>query len=219
MIKRFEELNYYEMLDIPVDASPYEIRQAYREAQSLYDGNALTTYALFEEKEREAILERIEEAFRTLIDEEKREAYKRKLIERGEFEDSKVGNKEVRRSIPIFPDGVSDDKTGLLGRIKSKIREKGAGIDFDGILSKDMIAGADLKGVREALGIDLQDVFEVTRVGISTLTAIEEDHFEKLPPKVFLKGFLRSYAELFNLDPEAIIQGYIRNLERSRDAH
>lgn len=219
MNKRFEELNYYEVLDIPIDASPYEIRQAYREAQSLYDGNALTTYALFAEEEREKILGRIEEAFTTLIDEEKREVYQQKLIEQGKFEVSKVENKGVKRSVPIFPGGPTDDRAGLLGRIKCKVHEKGSGQDFDKALSKDLIAGADLKGVRETLGIDIQEVFEVIRVSVSTLRAIEADHFEKLPPKVFLKGFLRSYAELFDLEPETIVQGYLRNLERSRDAH
>jgi len=66
--------------------------------------------------------------------------------------------------------------------------------------------------LREAIGIDLEEVFEVTRISMPILDAIERDLVEKLPPVVYLKNFLRSYAQILHVDPEKISEGYIKNM-------
>ncbi len=80
------------------------------------------------------------------------------------------------------------------------------------IFSSDVISGTDLKNLRESVGIDLQEVFEVTRVNIPTLKSIEENEFDKLPPIIYLKNFLKSYSDIFQLDSTTIIDGYIKNM-------
>ena len=74
-MKNFEELNYYELLEISFDASPFEIKKAYKNALSIYDENSLLTYSLFVDAERKKILEKIEDAYDTLIDKSKRKSY------------------------------------------------------------------------------------------------------------------------------------------------
>ena len=54
-MKKFEDLSYYEILEIPVGASSYEIREAYKEALSIYNEDSLTTYSLFTDDERDEI--------------------------------------------------------------------------------------------------------------------------------------------------------------------
>ena len=71
-MKRFEELNYYELLGIPNNASFSEIRQAYKEAFSIYNEDSLITYSFFTDEERDGILRKIEAAFLTLIEEKKK---------------------------------------------------------------------------------------------------------------------------------------------------
>ena len=75
-----------------------------------------------------------------------------------------------------------------------------------------MISGNDLKCLRKASGIKLEDVFEVARISVSILNYIENDELEKLPPQIYLKNFLKSYAEILHLDSEKIVDGYIINL-------
>ena len=58
-MKRFEDLNYYQILEIPVRASSFEIREAYRDALSIYNEDSLTTYSLFTDDERDKILKKI----------------------------------------------------------------------------------------------------------------------------------------------------------------
>ena len=66
------------------------------------------------------------------------------------------------------------------------------------------------------MGIDLEEVFEVTRINVTILRAIEENQMEKLPPLIYLKNFLKSYAEILKLDPNMVIDGYMKNMDQYR---
>ncbi|PKN78060.1 MAG: hypothetical protein CVU51_15965, partial [Deltaproteobacteria bacterium HGW-Deltaproteobacteria-1] len=72
MRKDFDQLNYYEMLDIKPDAVPYEIRHAYNAALQLYQPGSLVSYSFFSDGERRAILSLVEKAYQTLINDQSR---------------------------------------------------------------------------------------------------------------------------------------------------
>jgi DnaJ-class molecular chaperone len=74
-MRNFEELNFYEILEISVDATPFKIKRAYKNALEVYGRESLLTYALFSDEERVDILRKIEEAYNTLRDKSKRAAY------------------------------------------------------------------------------------------------------------------------------------------------
>ena len=74
-MKNFEELNFYEILEIPIDASTFKIKRAYKNALEIYGKKSLLTYSLFSEEERVDILRRLGDAYQTLIDKTKRTAY------------------------------------------------------------------------------------------------------------------------------------------------
>ena len=74
-MRNFEELNFYEILEISIDASPFKIKRAYKNALEVYGKESLLTYSLFSEEERIDILRGIEDAYNTLIDRNKRTAY------------------------------------------------------------------------------------------------------------------------------------------------
>ncbi|MCG6981120.1 MAG: DnaJ domain-containing protein [Deltaproteobacteria bacterium] len=74
-MKNFEELNFYEILEISVDASPFKISRAYKNALEVYGKESLLTYSLFSEEERRGILKKIQHAYNTLIDKATRNAY------------------------------------------------------------------------------------------------------------------------------------------------
>ena len=44
------------------------------------------------------------------------------------------------------------------------------------------------------------------------ITHIEEDRYDELPAQIYLKQFLRSIAEIFQIDPEPIIHGYLKSM-------
>jgi DnaJ-class molecular chaperone len=74
-MRNFEELNFYEILEISMDASPFKIKRAYKNALEVYNKESLLTYALFSDQERVDIIRRIEDAYNTLSDKTKRAAY------------------------------------------------------------------------------------------------------------------------------------------------
>ncbi len=78
-MKKFEKLNYYEILEISSNATLPEIERAYKNALAMYDDDSLLTYSLFVNDERERILKKIEEAYNTLIDVSKRQSYNSRL--------------------------------------------------------------------------------------------------------------------------------------------
>lgn len=68
--------------------------------------------------------------------------------------------------------------------------------------------GPLLKNRRFGMGLDIRDVSRSLRVREVYIEAIETGHFEALPPPVCALGFVRSYAELLQLDAEEIVRRY-----------
>ena len=95
-MKSFDELNYYEMLKISVNSPSFEIKRAYKDALAIYDEDSLATYNLFSNDERDKMLEVIEEAFLTLIDESRRAAYDRMLTDSGQVDASIIARKNQK---------------------------------------------------------------------------------------------------------------------------
>ncbi len=68
--------------------------------------------------------------------------------------------------------------------------------------------GEFLREKRQAQGISLEQISADTRISLDMLKAIEDGNVKQLPPPVFIKGFLRAYAEKIGLDPEEVIVEY-----------
>ena len=214
-MKKFDEQNYYEILKIPVNSSYFEIRQAYKDALSLYHEDSVLTYSLFSTEERDEILKIIEDAFSTLIDENKRAEYDRMLIDSGQIKDMSPSNEnQYQSSLRFFPRPTVDENH-LLTRIKEKISTEDAQNLSNEIFSKGLLSGNELKKYREALGVDIREIHSVTKISISVLNAIEENRFDRLPPATYLKNFLKSYAKILQLDPQKVIDGYFKTISLS----
>ena len=208
----YKKMNYYELLEVPVNASFFEIRHAYKDVLSVYGEDSLSTYSLFSETEREDLLKQIEEAFHTLIDEQKRVEYNQQLIENGEVDPEELSQDDNRKSIPIFVAHNSVDKNYFFKKIKKKVGEADIQRLTKEIIETELISGRDLQKLRQAIGIELEDIFEVARISISILKAIENDEFQNLPSLIYLRNFLKSYAEILHLDPEKVADNYIINI-------
>ena len=79
-MKKLEDLNFYELLELAFDASPFEVHQAYKEMTQLYHDDSLASYSFFSREEREKILAKLDEAYSTLMDETRRSRYDQLLI-------------------------------------------------------------------------------------------------------------------------------------------
>lgn len=66
-------------------------------------------------------------------------------------------------------------------------------------------AGSLLKEAREARGLTLEEAAAATRVRAPYLEALEDDQPQKLPAPVYARGYLRTYAQLLELEPEPLL--------------
>jgi hypothetical protein len=61
--------------------------------------------------------------------------------------------------------------------------------------------GARLNWERERLGLTVTDVAARLRLHPNQVRAIEQESLAKLPEAAYVRGFVRSYARVLNLDP------------------
>ncbi|MBI4962828.1 MAG: DUF4115 domain-containing protein [Desulfomonile tiedjei] len=68
--------------------------------------------------------------------------------------------------------------------------------------------GAYLKSLREEKGKSLEDIAVGTKIPASNLDFLEKDRYDLLPPRVFVKGFIRSYVQELGLNPEETVKRF-----------
>lgn len=68
--------------------------------------------------------------------------------------------------------------------------------------------GQMLREARESKGISLAKAEEATKIRRKYLQALEETDYDALPPSVYSRGFLHSYATYLGLDPEEALAAY-----------
>lgn len=78
------------------------------------------------------------------------------------------------------------------------------------------VTGPALRNLRESLGISLDEIAIATRIGIQYLEDMEAENYESLPPPVFLRGYVASYAVYLSLDPVKVTEEYMRRCQESK---
>ena len=88
------------------------------------------------------------------------------------------------------------------------------------ISDAEVFDGPALKRVREKMGVSLDDVAVITRIQLQYLVGLENENFEVLPPEVYTRGFVTSYAEFLSLDVQKVAADYmVRYREWKSDHH
>ena len=65
--------------------------------------------------------------------------------------------------------------------------------------------GARLREAREAAGLSIDAVAQQLKLAPRQVKALEDDDFAQLPGRTFIRGFMRNYARLVRLDPDALL--------------
>lgn len=195
-LKGIKDQTYYEVLEVRPTATPKEIQRAYEQAKETFDVDSLAIYSLFSEGEVKKIQEALAEAYRILMDEESRRSY-----DQSQFQTvGELPTEEPSKAREVF----EEEKTYL----------SFTGLSFN--TEGEVYRGKALKQIRERMGVDPQTISMETKIPIKTLEWVEEEVFEKLPPLVYLKGFLKSYAQSLGLDPPKVIEDYLHFMEEPR---
>lgn len=79
--------------------------------------------------------------------------------------------------------------------------------------SRDTV-GRYLQTSRLKTGLSISDVSRLTRITADCLTALEADDYAGLPPRAYVKSFIRNYARAVGINPDVGINLYLADLNR-----
>jgi flagellar biosynthesis protein FlhG len=212
-MKQIDETTHYDLLGVMPNAGLDEIHRAYTEVRAIYDTDSLCTYSLFSGPEREKITKRIQTAFQTLIDPFKRCEYDQFLMSAGRLTDTDREQEKQKSARPIFSETRSEWDRQKEKRIKEKLNNAEITTLKEKLNQQTSISGSQLRQLRGEAGVTLTEINELSKISIQILEAIEEDRKSNLPAPVYLKGFLKSYAECLCLDARTVVPAYLNHLE------
>ncbi|MBN1755227.1 DUF4115 domain-containing protein [bacterium] len=75
--------------------------------------------------------------------------------------------------------------------------------------------GEYLKQMRGAQGVTLEDIAKATKVNIKYLKALEEGNWEKLPPMVYVMGYIKAYGDYLGADISELHARFQKSFEES----
>lgn len=67
------------------------------------------------------------------------------------------------------------------------------------------IFGETLRQARAHKGVTVKEAEQATRISRLYLGALEDEHFEALPPLIYQRGIVRNYATYLDLDPNKLL--------------
>jgi curved DNA-binding protein CbpA len=202
------EQSYYELLEAPVEGTPQQIERAYRIARATYAPSSTAVYSVFSADECAAILRRIEEAYAVLSDARLRREY-----------DARLRRAEPRPSVPTTasPPAAAAPQRERERAAAPPVRPAAPEPDLEGSLAPEngVFDGTVLRRIRVSLGIELEEISATTKINDHHLRAIEGNHYEQLPPPVYLRGFLKQFAKCLSLDPNHVADSYTGRMRES----
>lgn len=74
--------------------------------------------------------------------------------------------------------------------------------------------GEELRRIREAAGVTLDEIITETKISRRVLEALEEGKFGFLPERVFSRNFVAQYARVVGADPGRLAESFDRAWER-----
>lgn len=77
--------------------------------------------------------------------------------------------------------------------------------------------GQMLAGARQGRSLSIAELSQRTKISASILRAIEEDRYDALPQvRVYVRGFVRTFAGAVGLDPDEVAAHYLDAWHRWR---
>jgi len=196
--------SHYDLLEVPPTASFEDIRRANRRIRDVYGAESIAVSGLYDPASLEAVHRRLDLAYTTLMDAAKRKDYDNELFPDGV---PMPVSAPVHDATAPTPRSVvkSEDPATLAAR--PPMPDIGPRTEFSGPL---------LRQIREAVGVELREIAERSKIGMAYLQALEGEVFAKLPAHVYVRGFLAEYARALGLDPERVKQTYLDRYRAAR---
>ncbi|HEY1586811.1 MAG TPA: helix-turn-helix domain-containing protein, partial [Polyangia bacterium] len=204
--RRTEEQTLYEVLEIDPGASDEEIRRAYKRMREMYAADSMVVCGLYTPQRLDVVHARVDEAYDTLLDPERRKLYDIKLFPEGI---------PTRAAPPTGPVTTVESATAApkADNTPAKLHAPEPIVD-----ANTEITGELLKTLREARGIDLAEISQRTKVSVHHLRSIEDEAWAAMPAQVYLRGFLVEFARFLRLDVQHVTRSYLARYTKGKAA-
>lgn len=73
------------------------------------------------------------------------------------------------------------------------------------LIPLELTVGQQLRAAREAKGLSAGEIAKALKLSPSQVEALEADDWARLPCNTIIRGFVRNYARLLKLDPDALM--------------
>ncbi|MDQ3338136.1 MAG: helix-turn-helix domain-containing protein [Myxococcota bacterium] len=197
--------SHYELLEVPPTASFEDIRRANRRIRDIYGAESIAISGLYDPASLEAVHRRLDLSYTTLMDAAKRKEYDMELFPDGVPMPITHSPIAIGEAPSPRPPAKVDDPATLA--VRPAMPEISATTVFTGPL---------LRQIREAIGVELREIAEKSKIGMAYLHALEGEVFAKLPAAVYVRGFLSQYARALGLDAERVQQTYLARFKAVR---
>lgn len=207
--------NFYDVLEIPAEATPQDVDRAYRIARATYQPASTATYSLFSDDENAEILQRIEEAYAVLSDPRMRREYDARLRRETASRHTQPASSAPVAVVEPPPLPSSADAPAAESPKESPPPAAPVRHTPDYSLEEPdepedgVYDGPALRRIRIRHGIELDEIAGRTKINESHLDSIEHNRYESLPSGVYLRGFLREFAKCLKLDPKQVADSYM----------
>ncbi len=81
----------------------------------------------------------------------------------------------------------------------------------------DLFIGTTLSEARKQKKLNLKKIALETKISFRYLQALEAENYDVFPAEVYLKGFLRTYAQYLGLDGDEMVRAYNRQHSQPAD--
>lgn len=221
MIKKIEDMTYYELLEVTPGASSTEIHRAYERIRRIYEPNSIALYSLLSSEETAVIHQRIEEAYRTLVYEANRKKYDAQLRSRNQMTEpapprsqhpAKYRTSAAEPGLPlqfeshfIGADAAQKPETTPAKPVQEEVSP------VSPLIAE--FTGPVIKILREQRKLTIRNIADMTKLGFRFIEFIEEENFQKLPARPYLRGFLIIYAKALGYDPDRVAGDYLKRYD------
>ncbi|RLA45669.1 MAG: hypothetical protein DRR06_06760 [Gammaproteobacteria bacterium] len=79
------------------------------------------------------------------------------------------------------------------------------------------LPGIQMHKARMDQTISIEDAASAMGLTVRSLQALEADDYDKLPSEVYIRGYIRRYCSLLNIEPATILEEFEANIESEKD--
>jgi flagellar biosynthesis protein FlhG len=199
------EMTAYKILELAPNASPKEIQLAYSKKLESYLDNSFIPIGLLSREEKEKKRDNLEESYKLLINTQSRQKYDEELIRNGLLtEEERIS--DYREAQQEFFQQQADGN----GKEDDYRRN-----DEDPAQAKEITFydGASLRRVRESFKISIEEIVAETNIRSWYIQSIEEERYDALPARIYVKGFLKQIAQYLRIAPEKVLRDYLERYD------